>query len=150
MLNERTRKLLSLLNAEHETSVKSLSATLFVSESTIRRDLAQLAAENEIIRTYRGAKLRMLSNDEKISALYRSKHNVEAKQKMAMSAMKYIRENDVIMLDDSSSAMYLVPCLAKCFKNVVVMTNGLRTAYALCECGIRNYMIGGWALNLAQ
>ncbi len=150
MLNERTRKLLSLLNAEHETSVKSLSATLFVSESTIRRDLAQLAVENEIIRTYRGAKLRMLSNDEKISALYRSKHNVEAKQKMAMSAMKYIRENDVIMLDDSSSAMYLVPCLAKCFKNVVVMTNGLRTAYALCECGIRNYMIGGWALNLAQ
>ena len=139
-----------MLNAEHETSVKTIASALFVSESTIRRDLAQLAAENEIIRTYRGAKLRLLSNEEKISYLYRSNHNVEAKQKMAAAAMRYIHEHDVIMLDDSSSAMYLVPFIAKHFKDVVVMTNGLRTAYALCECHIRNYMIGGQARNLNQ
>ena len=150
MPNERARSLLQLLSAEQETSVKSLAAALFVSESTIRRDLAQLAAQNEIIRTYRGAKLRALSNEEKISFLYRSNHNVEAKNKMAAAAMKYIREHDVVMLDDSSSAMFLVPYMAKQFKDLVVMTNGLRTAYALCEYHIRNYMIGGWAVNLSQ
>ena len=150
MPNERAKSILTVLNAEYETSVKTLASTLFVSESTIRRDLAQLAANNEIIRTYRGAKLRLLSNEEKISYLYRSNHNVEAKQKMAAAAMKYIHEHDVVMLDDSSSAMFLVPFMAKQFKNIVVMTNGLRTAYALCECNIRNYMIGGQARNLNQ
>lgn len=150
MLNDRSRSILTMLNAEHETSVKTIASALFVSESTIRRDLAQLAAENEIIRTYRGAKLRLLSNEEKISYLYRSNHNVEAKQKMAAAAMKYIHEHDVVMLDDSSSAMFLVPFIAKHFKDIVVMTNGLRTAYALCECHIRNYMIGGQARNLSQ
>ena len=150
MLNDRTKAILALLSAEHETSVKSIASALFVSESTIRRDLASLAADNEIIRTYRGAKLRALSNEEKISFLYRSNHNVEGKEKMAAMAMKYIHENDVVMLDDSSSAMFLVPRMARQFKNLVVMTNGLRTAYALCECGIRNYMIGGWARNLRQ
>lgn len=143
-MNDRENDILSMLSAQRETTVKEIAKALYVSESTIRRDLAMLAADDKIIRTFRGAKKRDYTNSEKVSFLYRAQQNTAAKEKIARLCLPYIHDGDLLMFDDSSTVMFLVPLLTR-FKNLSVVTNCIRTAYALCELGIGNYLTGGYA-----
>ena len=55
--SERQDKIIELLKKRENASVHFLSKELYVSEPTIRRDLAQLEAEGKIKRTFGGAVL---------------------------------------------------------------------------------------------
>ena len=146
MAEDRLERIISLLDPNRETTVKELAQILFVSESSVRRDLTKLLHEERIVRTFRGAKLRNLSNDEKVSFLYRTQQNSVAKEQIAIQCLPYIHDGDTIMMDDSSTVMFVLPHLRQ-FKNLTVITNCIRTSYALCELGIFNYVLGGAVQN---
>ena len=123
-------------------SVKELSEKLFISEPTVRRDITRLQ-EKELLVCKRGmVTLKTNSPDQRIPLFIRSLEQNEEKQIIAQKAVKHIKDGYVIMLDASTTAFYLLAHLTK-FKNILVITNGAKTALESAAMGIRTICTGG-------
>lgn len=143
MSSTREKEILTLLVAQKQVTVRELAQKLYASESSVRRDLARLEAQQLIRRTHGGAVL----EENGVSALkipfaLREMEQSGAKAVMAQQAAERIRDYDVLFLDASSSAYRLVPYLAS-KRHLTVITNGVRTLVRLGELGIRAISTGG-------
>lgn len=137
----REDKYIKLLS-EREYSVKELSKNLFISEPTVRRDIIKLK-EKELVVCHRGiVKLKTKYADQRIPLYIRNSEHNEAKMKMAQKASCLIKDGDVIMLDGSTSAYYILMYLEQ-FKNIMVITNGAKTAIDAASMGIKTICCGG-------
>lgn len=137
----REEQYLKLL-AERKFSVREFSERLFISEPTVRRDLA-LLREKDLIAVKRGvAELKSHRADRRIPLLVRRSENEEAKKIIAQKAVSHVKDGFAVMLDASTTASYIVPHLAT-LKNVLLITNGARTAIEAVALGIRTICIGG-------
>ena len=137
----RENRYISLLS-QRAYSVKELSEKLFISEPTVRRDIA-LLQEKEILICKRGVvELKTNSPDQRIPLFIRHLEQNEEKQAIARKAVRYVKDGDVIMLDASTTAFHLLAHLAE-FKNVLIITNGARTALEAASLGIRTICTGG-------
>ena len=126
---ERQKKILEILGAEGSVSVSSLSEVLDVTEETVRRDLEKLEKQECLRRTHGGA-VPMEEGTYEISLEKRKLINVEAKQKMAREASKYVMPGDTIFLDSSTTTFFMANEL-KAMKNITVITNSLRVVAEL-------------------
>lgn len=142
---ERHNKILDILEKRNSASVHYLAQALYVSEPTIRRDLAILQEQGKIRRTFGGAVLSDLINKEVPFAL-REHENRRAKDEIARMAAKHIRDGQIIFLDASSTASYLTPYLAS-FSDLTVITNSPKTSLKLAELKIRSLSTGGLLLE---
>ena len=137
----RENQYITLL-AQKPYSVKELSEKLFVSEPTVRRDIV-LLKEKELITCKRGiVALKTSSPDQRIPLFIRHLEQNEQKQSIALKALKLVKDGDVIMLDASTTAFHLLAHLTK-FKNVLLITNGAKTALEAASMGIRTICTGG-------
>ena len=137
----RENKYINLL-AQKPHSVKELSEKLFVSEPTVRRDIAFLQ-KKELLTCKRGiVTLKTNSPDQRIPLFIRHMEQNEEKQIIARKAVKYIKEGYVIMLDASTTAFQIIPYLTD-FKNILVITNGAKTALESASMGIKTICTGG-------
>lgn len=137
---ERYEKILEILQSDRAMSVKKLSKLLYVSEATVRRDLESLEKNGLIRRMYGGA---MLTKSNKDVPLYmRESEQTEAKNIIGKKAAALVKENDVILIDASSTAYSLIPYLTG-FANLLVITSGLKAAMALGEQHIKTLVTGG-------
>ena len=132
---ERFQKLLGLLEADEFMTVQELSRQLNVSMPTVRRDLADLAAQNRIIRSHGGA-MRMNEKSSAIPVDFRRSVNAKEKAAIAKVAAEFIHNESVIFLDASTTAAYLFDYLQE-FRNLIVVTNSLMAAIQLKNLGIR-------------
>ena len=125
-MKENQEKLILEYLGEHQfASVEKLAEMLFVSPSTIRRSLNELQARGLVSRTHGGVKI----NDENNfspSFTYRIHQNSFEKKKIALSAIKLIKNGDLIFLDGTTSAFFIAEYLSE-FKNLRVITNGIDT-----------------------
>ena len=138
------QNILELLASGTEISVSVIAERLYVSEPTVRRHLTLLEKKGLILRTHGGA---ILNNQN--SPLYlRIPNAKEEKKHLAESAVKLLSNGNIIFLDGSSTALYLVPLLKK-FSTLLVATNSLKTSIALTELNIENIMLGG-KVNLSD
>ena len=142
---ERYNKILDILQKRNSASVHFLAQALYVSEPTIRRDLAVLQEQGKIRRTFGGAVLSDMINKEVPFAL-REHENRRAKDAIARMAAKHIRDGQIIFLDASSTASYLTPYLAS-FSDLTVITNSPKTSLKLAELKIRSLSTGGLLLE---
>ncbi|MBQ6847922.1 MAG: DeoR/GlpR transcriptional regulator [Clostridia bacterium] len=127
---------------EREHSVKELSEKLFISEPTVRRDIVSLK-KKDLITSHRGiVSLKAKYADQRIPLFIRNKEYNEVKKEIALKAVSYIKHGDVIMLDASTTAYYLLPHLAT-FKNILLITNGAKTAIDAASIGIKTICAGG-------
>lgn len=141
MKDLQEKKLLEYLQINQFASIEDLAHTLYVSPSTVRRKLTSLQDKGLIIRTHGGAKI----NDENNfspSFTFRIHQNSFAKKKMALSAIKLIKNGDMIFLDGSTSAFFIAEYLSE-FKNIRVITNGIDTLSILAKHNITAYSTGG-------
>lgn len=137
----REEQYLRLL-ADREYTVRELSEKLFISEPTVRRDIIVLK-EKELIVCSRGiVKLKPRYADQRIPLFVRDLEYNEAKKEIALKAIKHIKDGDVIMLDASTTAYHLLAHLAS-FKNILVITNGAKTALEASSLGIKTICTGG-------
>jgi len=137
----REEKYLRLLG-EREHSVKELSEKLFISEPTVRRDIISLK-KKDLITSHRGiVSLKSKYADQRIPLFIRNEEYNEAKKEIAIKAALYIKDGDVIMLDASTTAYHLLPHLTA-FKNILVITNGAKTAIDAAAMGIKTICTGG-------
>ena len=141
MKENQEKELLDHLQNHQYASIDELAEKLFVSPSTIRRKLNVLQKKGLITRTHGGAQL----NDENNffpSFTFRVHQNSFEKKKMALSAIKLIKNGDLIFLDGSTSVFFIAEYLSE-FKNIRVITNGIDTLSVLAKNNIAAYSTGG-------
>lgn len=140
-LYNRENQYINLL-AQGPATVKELSEKLFISEPTVRRDII-LLQQKELITRNRGiVTLKTNSPDQRIPLFIRQLEQNEEKKTIAIKAASKIKDGDVIMLDASTTAFYILPLLTS-FKKILVITNGAKTALEAVSMGIRTICTGG-------
>lgn len=121
--------------------VTDLARQYNLSASTVRRKLDELEKDGLITRTHGGVK--SVEDDLTVTSFATRVHtNVAEKRRIALKAIKLIREGDVIFLDASSTTYFLTEYLNE-FSKIKVITNGIDTLAALSAKGISAYSTGG-------
>lgn len=133
---DRLLEIASLLRIGDRVRVSDLARRYAVSEVTIRSDLETLE-QRKVITRVRGGAIRVptgttAATDSLHSEFARSLElGVKAKEAVARAAAEYVEDGDAIALDSSVLAFYLARELVSTRAGLVVVTNGLRTAYHL-------------------
>ena len=128
-LTERQNEILRILKEKKSASVAELAEELYVSEATIRRDLAEMKSMGLIERSHGGALLP--ENAEEISIFFRMEKNANEKERAATKALPHIPPFKSVFIDSSSTALALAERIDLNFKTVV--TNNLQTAIQLSK-----------------
>nr|WP_072536518.1 DeoR/GlpR family DNA-binding transcription regulator [Anaerococcus mediterraneensis] len=143
---ERLNKILDILKEKKYVSINDLSQNLYVSKSTIRRDLIDLEKSGHIIRNRGGASL-VSSNSFEVSSQFRYKENFEKKDYITNLALDFIENTMSICLDASSTVDLLSKKLQR-FKKLILITNSVSIpSYFNDHEKIRVYSSGGLLKN---
>ena len=119
---ERKEKILEFVERRNAVKVSELSELLQISEVTVRRDLDELHNEKKLVRTHGGA-MALKHDRYNLPCVEQAVRQIEEKQKIARSAIQYISDNDVILMDDSSTVQELAKLVAGGrFENLTVVT----------------------------
>jgi DeoR/GlpR family transcriptional regulator of sugar metabolism len=138
---QRQQEILEYLEQYQTVSVKQIVKKFFVSEATARRDLEALEKTGLIRRVFGGATL-IIGSDKQVPLFVREREDGDEKDILCQRASAFIEDGNIIFLDGSSTVQFLVPYLKK-FKDLVVVTNGLKIAQMLSELHIKVYLCGG-------
>ena len=121
---------------------EGLSAALDVSVSTIRRDLARMAGEGLLLRTYGGAAPLGGTAPER-SLVQRASEKVAEKAAIARCAFSFIKSGEALILDAGTTTGALARLLSE-RTPLRVITNGLAVIQALAGVeGIELIALGG-------
>lgn len=139
----RQENILKLVGEYKYISVRKLAELTYTSPSSIRRDLTRLENMCFVKRTHGGVQSMEESN---LPPNFKSRvsQNTVLKRKIAQNAVRFLHDNQCIMLDSSSTAGYLLPHIAK-LKDITLFTNNMITALNAINYGISTYCIGGRA-----
>lgn len=129
---ERRNIILSRLNLDGKVIVAELSCEFDVTEETIRRDLEKLEKEGVAKKTYGGAVLNQNQNNLDLPFSVRKATNVNKKQKVAEKIAELILDGDYIMLDASSTAIYVAKAI-KSRKNITLITNSVEILLEMAD-----------------
>ena len=139
--NEREELIMSVLEEKKYISVNELSKITYASASSIRRDLDNLERKGLVKRSYGGVSI--METIASVPAFYsRIKKNGAYKKTAAKKAARLVEDNMSVMLDSSSTAMYMLPILKE-HTGIKVFTNNLFTATESIKLGLETYCIGG-------
>lgn len=142
-VEERRQRIYNILKRNEEISVATLSEQFKVSSMTIRRDLDYLEASNLINRTYGKAHI-INKNKQEFSFDYRSRENIELKQKIARTAFDLIQNVSSLYVDGSSTAAELLKILPPHY-SYTIFTNSFQAFKILRENpSVRIFVIGGF------
>lgn len=119
------------LHQKRSVLISDLSKLLKCSEETIRRDLREMERAHKLERIHGGAYLPD-KYDKGVPIQLRETFYVEEKEQMAHMAINFIKDNDIIMLDSSTTCLKLAEALVSSQLNVTIITNSLRICN-LCE-----------------
>ena len=115
---------------------------LYSSGATIRRDLAVLEGNFLIKRTHGGA-VYIEGNANEYPLNMRESENILLKETIAQKALPFIRDGMTLFMDSSSTVCALAERL-KGFKNLRIVTNGLKTCNILSDKdGVEIFCTGG-------
>lgn len=139
---ERQNKILTIIKERQNVTTKELQSLIFASTSTITRDLIKMENQGLIRRTHGGASI-VVSKDTESSLVIRVKTNIKEKNRIAKRTIQFVKNDDVIFLDSSSTVQALIPYLED-LHYLTIITNGLNNALLLAnESSANIYFIGG-------
>ncbi len=144
MLNqERKNAIMDILKTHGTVSVAMLTEVLGASESTIRRDITELAKTGLVNKIHGGA---MLKNQNFIaledSVQKKSGENMSEKKEIARFAAAQINNDDFVYLDAGTTTLLMADYIDKnCAASFV--TNGIIHAKKLVQRGLQVYVLGG-------
>ena len=150
MRTEREKMILDILKQEGEASVESLRKRLFVSESTVRRELKAMEQSGLIVRPHGKAVLRIGFADK--NAMFSQRENIalSIKDRLAHESVKNcISDGVVVFLDASSTAMQTVKYLNE-YSDLIVITSGIKTLFELSKTSIKHFSTGGMAITASS
>ncbi len=137
---ERWNKIVDIIYERNEVNVMDLTVLLKSSESTIRRDLNQMAELNIINRQHGGAILNTQQSSE-LPMKIKLNSNQSDKKEIARIAARQIKDNQMIYLDAGSSTYEMIDFITA--KNITVVTIGIPHIIKLGENKINTIVLGG-------
>lgn len=141
--DERLDSIYSIIQRRSQISVDTLSKMTGLSQVSIRRYLKRLEEAELIIHTYGAARVTKINSIES-SFHQRAASNLEAKQKIANIAARYIMDNQSIFIDGSSTAIEIIKALPS-NKKITVYTNSLAALPFLFDKeNVRIFVLGGY------
>jgi len=144
MLKEsRQQQILGLLRSTGAVEVSEVSRMFGVAEVTVRRDLEDLAAREQVIRTHGGAVLSEKAASSETPLAIRLSERQREKEAIARHALGMIQDGQKIYLDSGSTTF----CLARLLDNsrrLVAVTNAINIAAELNRrTGVAVISVGG-------
>lgn len=135
-------EILNILNEAKSVEIGELADKLFVSPSTVRRRLEELQKKGLITRTHGGAKL---NSEYSFFPAFNSRigQNSMEKAQIALSAIRFIKNGDVIFLDGSTTSFFIAKYLSD-FQHIRVITNGIQHLSLLSGNDMTVYSTGGY------
>ena len=142
---ERRNLILEKLQEEKKVVVSELSQQFGVSEETIRRDLEKMEKEGLAIKSYGGA---VLNESTSIDMPFnvRKKVNASGKQKLAELAASCIHDGDHIILDASSTSVFIAKAI-KDRSRLTVITNSIEIMIELSDVSDWNIICVGGSMR---
>lgn len=124
--------------------VPGMSEKLGCSEETIRRDLREMEAAGKLVRTHGGAYL-VEKYDKGYPIELRKSYLQHTKERMAELAVEEIQENDMILLDSSTTCLAIAELILQRQMNVTLITNSLEICHMFSESAtpVNLIVIGG-------
>lgn len=132
-VEERLNKILASLEKEGQIDVGALAESFRISKETVRRDLNKLEKDGKLIRTHGGAIAAAGSADSanesvsvtELPANVRSTIHMAEKKLIGKAAASYVREGDVIFIDNSTTCIYVYPYIPQNL-HITILTNSLQ------------------------
>ncbi len=142
---ERQREIARIVEEQGRARVNELAERFAVSAVTIRKDLEVLAEADRVIRTHGGAIAARMGRGD-IAFDVRDRLQREEKAAIGALAAAHVSHGESIILDASTTALYLVRELLKrdAWHGLTVVTNGIHAASALAgRADITVLLMGG-------
>lgn len=142
LAEERTTRILSILELEGSVTVARLMDILNASESTVRRDLNQMDKAGLLTKVHGGAILdrpRHQSTEENVNS--RKLVNIEDKMAIAKYAASLVEPDDFVYIDAGTTTECMIDCLEQ--NQASYVTNAVGHAKKLSEKGFRVCLAGG-------
>ena len=139
---ERKAEILKHLESDGKVSVIEMAELYKTSKETIRRDLKDLEAKGVLTRTHGGA---IAAAATEYPQQIRGVRNSAEKEKICRKAASFIRENDTVFIDNSTTCLYIVQNLPPEI-NITILTNSLRLLTEAAQnerSNINFYCLGG-------
>lgn len=127
----RHRHILDLLRTSGRVHVAHVAEELDVTEVTIRRDLAQLAKNGLLRKTYGGAVLASVP-EINTPVRYRQTRNLAAKKIIGSLAGPLVSDGEIIYLEAGTTCYQIIPHLAGC-RDLTIIVNSLHLMSRLHE-----------------
>lgn len=131
-MNARQEEIVKYFHTHRTVKNNTLSDAFSVSLETIRRDLMYLEKKGVVIRMHGGAYLNREFVHE-TDYLYRANLNAVKKKVIAEKAVSFVKENEVIGLDVSTTNTQIAIELTQHFKNLTILTNSIVIAIELAK-----------------
>ncbi|WP_249872628.1 DeoR/GlpR family DNA-binding transcription regulator [Oceanobacillus saliphilus] len=144
---ERYSFILEQLNESGIVKANELMVSLNCSESTIRRDLAQLEKSGALVRIHGGAK-KNYQLDKEMSYNEKTIKNIQGKNSIGKYAASLIINNDVIYMDAGTTTMAMISNIKADY--ITVVTNGILHASLLADKNINTIQLGGKVKNTTK
>lgn len=143
--DERMSKIIEILKEREFISIQELADELYISISTVRRDLMNLENAGIVNRLRGGASLVKEKNKIQPSNI-RSKINIDEKRIIADLAVDFIKEDMSIFMDASSTVQCMCQKLDR-FNRLIIITNSALIPYTLKDNKNINIYCSGGFLN---
>lgn len=153
---ERFEKIIDLLQEQSSVRVTDLVPILDASESTIRRDIAELDKEGRLRKVFGGAvsldvqrngdgrgdaeAVRQV-NVERRDVDAKARRQVDEKTKVAVCAAGLIEDGDLVYIDAGTTTGSIIEHIT--CRSATYVTNGARHAIELARRGFRTYLLSG-------
>lgn len=144
LAEERKNLIMERVNRDIVVKVVDLSRDFKTTEATIRRDLEELQDKKMVRRIHGGATLPYPTskpfNRAQLMVICQKE-----KQLIAKKAFSFIRENDAILLDASTTVLELAKCISSSnLKNITIITNSFYVVPLLSgKSGVKVLHTGG-------
>lgn len=141
---DRQQKLLDILTRRGSATVKELADEVYVSEASVRRDIASLEAQGFVKKVYGGVVLSDYKNSVVPLELRKADHS-RSKETIAEIAADEVKNGMTILLDASSTVNRMIKFLGN-VRDLRIITNSLSAFEEISRLGggeIRAYCTGG-------
>ncbi len=138
--DKRRNEITKLVLSKGNVKVEELVSLLNVTAETIRSDLNFLEAKGILYRTHGGATSRNANVDVPMDI--RLREQTEVKRQICYKAINFIKDDDIIFIDPSSTAIPLgrLLCLRK---NLTIVTNSLELVPVVAQSDHKIIVLGG-------
>lgn len=139
-LEGRKKDILDLLYERGKVSVSELAGALFVSEMTVRRDLAEME-KGGFLRRYRGGAV-LKNNAGEMPISQRFLLDKSEKEELSSKCDPFLHDGMTVFIDSSSTCQYVIPLVAK-HKNMTIVTNSVKALLSAGSLHVPCILIGG-------